>query len=114
MVGFILGQLAVLVVVWTTFIVLHVALADGRRGAVWWQLLSMAVVGLAEAGALLLVGTEHTLPMWVFVLVFGAMDVIAGWWVFLQWQARRVARPQEKTAALQTEAGEGTPWPPSG
>jgi hypothetical protein len=82
----VLGELALLVVFWLIF-----ATRLFRRGVRTWVsrlLLATAVVGLVEAGALLALPVG-VLPDWAYAVVFGALDVIAFGWLWVQNRALR-------------------------
>jgi hypothetical protein len=81
-------ELAVAVVAWAVFIV------DYWRSR-WWstaagrQLMATACVALGEAASFSLLIAGVRVPVWVFVIGFGAADVVVISWVVLRWRARR-------------------------
>jgi hypothetical protein len=88
MVGLIVGEIVVLFGLLGVFLAAHVRGMLRRRNAVSWQLLAMTVVSMLEAVGLVLLGTGHTPPLWMYALVYGAMDAVVVGWLLLLWRAR--------------------------
>lgn len=99
MIGFIIFELSLLVGLWLTFIVMMSFARREKKFRLirWWkspiytQLVGIAVIGAVEALSLIALGTGHELPLWVYALVFGAVDVVAARWLWLTWTARRTS-----------------------
>lgn len=90
-------ELFFLVAVWTVFIVvLSFTWIRGRLKVVrWWkgpnslQIGLIAIVGIVEAGVLLAAGMNSAPPLWVYAMVFGAIDVVTVRWLYLVWKQRK-------------------------
>lgn len=91
------AELALLLLVWVLFMFLLTFTRINNKIQVvqWWkepvglQLMGVAFVGALEALALLAAATQHAPPLWVFVIVFGVIDVIAARWLWLTWKSRQ-------------------------
>lgn len=82
------AELAVIVVAGLWFIVAAVV-RPSVRDPVWWHLVSLAAVGVAEAFTLLLALTGVRLPLWPFAVTYGLADVVVMWRLVLLYWARR-------------------------
>lgn len=97
MLGFIAFELALLVGLWIVFIALMTFHRPNGRVRIvrWWrepfssQLVGIALVGLIESAALFAAATGHRPSLWVFVGIFGAIDIITARWLWLIWRARK-------------------------
>lgn len=97
MLGFIILELSVLAGLWIAFIVMmSFRKVDGTvRVLRWWkspyssQLVGIALLGIIESAALIGLGTDHMPPLWVFAMIFGAIDIVTARWLYLMWKARK-------------------------
>lgn len=66
-------------------------LRSSRRTSTGRHLIAVAGVQLAEAIGLLGLATGHTLPLLVYVAVYGAIDLVVVGWLVLLWRARHMS-----------------------
>jgi protein-S-isoprenylcysteine O-methyltransferase Ste14 len=93
MLAVVIGELAVLVVLWLAFAAWHARShwwrhPDGRPNWVGRQLMAVALVGLAETASLMALGLGHPPPLWLYALGFAAVDAVTVGWLLLLWHAR--------------------------
>lgn len=86
-VGLVVGELIIAALLWVVFIVIHACgpWYSTRSGR---QLMAMAIVGLLETLGLLMIGLNHPLPLWMYVVIFGFTDALMIGWLVLIVKAR--------------------------
>lgn len=82
----VLAELAIAVVGWLVFVALSRGMWHTEVGR---QMILAGLVALGEAASLLALGLGWHVPTWLFVLGFGAGDVVVLRWVWLRLKARR-------------------------
>ena len=94
MLGFIIGELVVLLATWIAFIVARV---QGRlhfiprwRTVIGRQLLGVAVLGVVETVGLIAIGTGHAFPLWTYAIIFGLVNLVTIRWLYVAWRSRHV------------------------
>lgn len=103
MLGIIITELFSLAVIWLVFIVMYsFRREEGKTRLVkWWktpmgrQLMGVSLLGFTEAVALILAGMGHRPPYIVYVVVFGAINILAARWLWLAYKARTDANHTE-------------------
>lgn len=70
-------------------IVLYALRSPWRESAVGRHLMAYMAALAAEIGALLAVGLGVAVPLWLFAIVFGAVDFVVAQRLWLLWRAQQ-------------------------